>query len=159
MKPSSPTIIIDSREQTPLCFTQLPSIVGTLYSGDYSLLGAEHLFAVERKTLDDLAASCTHSRRSVFEHELLRLRGHRFRRLLIIGSEEEVLAQRYRSNMLPKALLGSVYAFEMRYDLPVVWTADSDSAAQLIERWAQRFATEVSKVSFNVNSAKKSPFP
>lgn len=159
MKPSSPTIIIDSREQTPLCFTQLPSIVGTLYSGDYSLLGAEHLFAVERKTLDDLAASCTHSRRSVFEHELLRLRGHRFRRLLIIGSEEEILAQRYRSNMLPKALLGSVYAFEMRYDLPVVWAADPDSAAQLIERWAQRFATEVSKVSFNVNSVKKPPSP
>lgn len=159
MKPSKPTIIIDSREQTPLSFTQLPSIVGTLYSGDYSLLGAEHLFAVERKTLDDLAASCTHSRRSAFEHELLRLRGHRFRRLLIIGSEEEVLAQRYRSNMLPKALLGSIYAFEMRYDLPVVWAADPDSAAQLIERWAQRFVTEVSKVSFNVNSVKKSPSP
>ena len=128
---STPTIIIDSREQTPLRFTQLPSIVDTLYSGDYSIQGAEHLFAVERKTLDDLAASCTHSRRSTFEHELLRLRGHRFRRLLIIGSEEEVLAQRYRSNILPKALLGSLYAFEVRYDLPVVWTADPSIAAFL----------------------------
>jgi len=133
--------------------------VGTLYSGDYSLLGAEHLFAVERKTLDDLAASCTHSRRSTFEHELLRLRGHRFRRLLIIGSEEAVLAQRYRSNILPQTLLGSLYAFEMRYDVPVVWTADPDSAAKLIERWAKKFATEITKVSFDVNCVKKSPSP
>jgi ERCC4-type nuclease len=155
MKPSSPTIIIDKREQTPLCFNQLPSIVDTLYSGDYSIQGAEHLFAAERKSLDDLAASCTHSRRSTFEHELLRLRGHRFRRLLIIGSEEAVLARRYRSNMLPKSLLGSIDSFEMRYDVPVVWTASPDSAAKLIERWAQRFVTEITKVSFNVNCGKK----
>ena len=157
MKPSRPTIIIDSREQTPLCFTQLPSIVDTLYSGDYSIQGAEHLFAVERKSLDDLAASFTFSRRDTFEHELLRLRGHRFRRLLIIGSEEEVLAQRYRSNIRPQTLLGSLYAFEVRYDIPVVWTASPDSAAKLIERWAQRFVTEITKVSFNVNCGKKSP--
>ena len=156
---STPTIIVDTREQTPLSFTQLPSIVDTLYSGDYSVQGAERLFAVERKTLDDLATSCTHSRRSTFEHELLRLRGHRFRRFLIIGSEEEVLAQRYRSNILPKALLGSLYSFEMRYDLPVVWTADPDSAAELIERWAQRFVTEITKVSFDVNCGKKPPSP
>ena len=78
-------------------------------------------------------------------------------KILIIGSEEEVLAQRYRSNMLPKALLGSLYAFEMRYDIPVVWTADPDSAAKLIERWAQRFVTEITKVSFNVNCGKKPP--
>jgi len=157
VKPSIPTLIIDKREQTPLSFTQLPSIVDTLYSGDYSIQGAEHLFAVERKTLDDLATSFTFSRRATFEHELLRLRGHRFRRLLIIGSEEDVLAQRYRSNMLPKALLGSLYSFEIRYDIPVVWTADPDSAAELIERWAQRFVTEITKVSYNVNCGKKSP--
>ena len=157
MKPSSPTIIIDSREQTPLRFTQLPSIVDTLYSGDYSIQGAEHLFAVERKSLDDLAASFTFSRRDTFEHELLRLRGHCFRRLLVIGSEEEVLAQRYRSNILPKALLASLYSFEVRYDIPLVWTASPDSAAKLIERWAKKFATEITKVSFDVNCGKKPP--
>ena len=85
-----PTIIIDSREKTPLVFN-CPSVVRGLYSGDYSFVGAEHSFAVERKTLDDLAASCTFDRREVFERELLRLRGCRFKRLLIIGLEEDMI--------------------------------------------------------------------
>ena len=95
-----PTIIIDSREKTPLVFN-CPSVKECLYSGDYSFVGAEHLFAVERKSLDDLAASCVKSRRATFENELLRLRGCRFRRLLITATEEDVhahnLPQQYES--------------------------------------------------------------
>ena len=48
-------IIIDTREQTPWSFN--PAVadvqVGTLRTGDYSLLGDDH-FAIERKSLDDL---------------------------------------------------------------------------------------------------------
>ena len=66
---------------------------------------------------------------------------------------------RYYSNILPQTLLGSLYAFEMRYDIPVVWTADPDSAAKLIERWAKKLVTEITKVSFDVNCVKKSPSP
>ena len=153
MKPTTPTIIIDSREKTPLVFN-CPSVVRGLYSGDYSFVGAEHLFAVERKSLDDLAASCTFDRRKVFEHELLRLRGHRFRRLLIIGSEEDVCAHRYHSEITPKAVLGSLRSFEVRYDVPVVWKADPDSAARQVELWAQKFATEVCKVSYAISQGR-----
>jgi ERCC4-type nuclease len=154
MKPTTPTIIIDSREKTPLVF-DCPSVVRGLYSGDYSFVGAEHLFAVERKSLDDLAASCTFERREVFEHELLRLRGCRFKRLLIIGSEEDVCEHRYHSEITPKAVLGSLRSFEVRYDVPVVWKADPDSAARQVELWAQKFATELCKVSYNVSQAKR----
>ena len=136
MKPTTPTIIIDSREKTSLAF-EFPTVVGGLYTGDYSLVGAEHLFAVERKTLDDLAASCAGSRREVFEHELGRLRGYRFRRLLIIGTEADIYAHNYRSNITPNALLGSVLSFEVRYDIPLVWEPDVQAAARLVERWAQ----------------------
>src|SRR5688572_25097121 len=65
-EPSEFTIIIDSREQNPLTFTRLSSIRGTLQSGDYSIAGLEHLFAIERKSLDDLAMSVT-SERERFE--------------------------------------------------------------------------------------------
>ncbi len=150
MKPTTPTIIIDSREKTPLAF-EFPTIVGGLYSGDYGIVGAEHLFAVERKTLDDLAASCAGSRREVFEHELGRLRGCRFRRLLIIGTEADIHAHNYRSNITPNALLGSVLSFEVRYDIPLVWEPDAQAAARLVERWAQRFAREAMKVSYEIS--------
>ena len=158
MNPTTPTIIIDSREQTPLVF-EYPSVVRGLYSGDYSFVGAEHSFAVERKSLDDLAASCVKSRRATFEHELLRLRGCRFKRLLIIGSEEDVYEHRYRSNVTPNAVLGSLHSFEVRYDVPVVWKADPDSAARQVELWAQKFATELCKTSYDISQAKRVASP
>ena len=154
MNQMRPTIIIDSREKTPLEF-DYPSVVRGLYSGDYSFVGAEHLFAVERKTLADLAASCARSRREVFEHELLRLRGYRFRRLLITATEEDVHAHNYRSNMSPNALLGSVFTFEVRYDIPLVWEPDVGAAARLVERWAQRFAREAMKDSYQISKGAK----
>ena len=149
-----PILIADSREKTPLVFN-CPSVVRGLYSGDYSFVGAEHLFAVERKTLADLAASCASSRREVFEHELLRLRGCRFRRLLITATEEDVHAHNYRSNMSPNALLGSVHTFEVRYDIPLVWEPDVGAAARLVERWAQRFAREAMKDSYQISIEAK----
>ena len=156
MKPITPTIIIDSREQTPLVFN-CPSVKACLYTGDYSFVGAEHLFAVERKTLADLAASCASSRREVFEHELLRLRGYRFRRLLVTATEADIHAHNYRSNMMPNALLGSVLTFEVRYNIPLVWEPDVGVAAQLVERWAQRFAREAMKDSYQISIGAK-PF-
>jgi hypothetical protein len=36
---SRPVIVVDSREQSPLAFTRLKAVTGTLYSGDYSILG------------------------------------------------------------------------------------------------------------------------
>jgi hypothetical protein len=86
----SPTIIIDSREQEPLVFQRLPSKTGTLQTGDYSVAGLEQLFTVERKSVPDLVGCCIRENRERFERELHRLRGFRFKRLLIVGSELEV---------------------------------------------------------------------
>jgi ERCC4-type nuclease len=99
-----PTIVIDTREQTPLTFANLPSERGTLQSGDYSARGLEELFAVERKSIADLVACCTVERER-FERELHRLRGFRFARLLIVGCEAEITTHRYRGNTSPKSVL------------------------------------------------------
>jgi DNA excision repair protein ERCC-4 len=139
-------IIIDSREQTPLEFTRLPSIRGTLQSGDYSVAGLEHLFAVERKSLDDLAMSVT-TERERFERELHRLRGFHFKRLLIVGTREDIENHTYRSKAKPNAILASLSAFECRYDIPVVFAANAVSAAQSIESWAYWFAREIRKAA------------
>jgi DNA excision repair protein ERCC-4 len=98
-----PAIVIDSREQQPLSFSRLPTTRGTLLTGDYSVLGLQELFVIERKSVSDLVGCCVGQNRERFERELHRLRGFRFKRLLIIGSEAEILAGRYcsKSNHQP----------------------------------------------------------
>ncbi len=137
-----PTVVIDSREQWPLPIQRLPTIRAGLYSGDYSVTGLENVFAVERKSVDDLVGCCVNSNRERFEHELHRLRGFRFKRLLIIGHREQVERGDYTSRITPPAVLGTLAAFEIRYDCPVCWADTPEAAASLVERWAWYFARE-----------------
>lgn len=91
MKTPTPTIIIDTREQTPLLFANLPTERRTLTTGDYSVLGFERDFSIERKTIEDLIQSATFERER-FERELVRMRGYSFRRLLIVGTLADITA-------------------------------------------------------------------
>jgi len=45
--------------------------------------------------------------RERFERELHRIRGYRFKRLLVVGSEAEILAGHYHSNIKPSAVLAT----------------------------------------------------
>jgi ERCC4-type nuclease len=137
-----PEIVVDSREQSPLVFTRLQAVTGSLYSGDYSIRCLEDSFAVERKSIDDLANCCLASNRDRFEHELHRLRGYRFKRLLIIGSRDDIAAGRYYSRIAPKAVLATLGAFEVRFDLPIVFAETSADAALQVERWVWYFSRE-----------------
>src|SRR4051794_16412534 len=85
-----PVIVRDTREQLPLAFTRLQCEPGTLTTGDYSFRGGENIFSVERKSIADLVGCCTGENRERFERELHRLRGYRFKRLLIIGTQAEI---------------------------------------------------------------------
>jgi hypothetical protein len=58
--------------------------------------------------------------RERFERELHRLHGYRFKRLLVVGSEAEILAGQYHSNK-PNAVPATLYAFEVRDDLPITF--------------------------------------
>jgi len=140
-----PTIVVDTREQTPLAFSRLPSVVGTLTSGDYSFQGGQELLAIERKSIQDLVAGCVGDNRDRFERELHRLRGFRFARLVICGYESEVRTGRYRGGISPKAVLTTVAAFEARYNVPVVWAGTPQHAAESVERWVWWFAREIVK--------------
>jgi ERCC4-type nuclease len=139
----APTIIVDNREQDPLAFTRLASRLGTLYTGDYSAAGVEYVFAIERKSVADLVGCSMNSNRERFERELHRLRGFRFKRLLVVGSEAEILSGEYHSKIAPKAVLATLQAFEVRYDCPVVYASTATEAARRIEFWAYWFCREV----------------
>jgi ERCC4-type nuclease len=131
-----PTILVDTREQEPLVFKRLPSIRATLVTADYSVLGLEPLFVVERKSLDDLANSCSGEGRQRFERELSRMRSYPFRRLLIIGSEDQIRQSQYHSKVNPQSVIGSLATWEIRFNLPVVFAASAEQAARQLESWA-----------------------
>jgi ERCC4-type nuclease len=152
-----PVIAIDTREQSPLKFTRLQAVERALFTGDYSILGLEDAFAVERKSLDDIANCCLSSNRDRFEHELHRLRGYRFKRLLVVGTREDIVAGRYHSRILPKAVLATLSAFEIRYDLPVTFIETPEEAATAIERWAFYYCREVIKLAHALSKSSHQP--
>jgi len=138
-----PVMVIDTREQTPLPFKRLASVRATLTSGDYSFRGGEELFAVERKSIADLVACCVGENRERFFRELHRLRGFRFKRLLIVGTRKEIEAGNFRSNINPRAVFATLSAIEARYDVPVVFSATPDDAGERVESWAWWVAREM----------------
>ena len=138
-----PVVVIDTREQAPLAFSRLQSERGTLQSGDYSFRGGEELFAVERKSIPDLVACCVGENRERFFRELHRLRGYRFKRLVIVGTREQIAAGDYHSNVSPKAVLATLAALEVRFDVPCVFAPSPEDAVRQIESWAYWFAREI----------------
>jgi len=156
---AEPTAIIDTREQTPLTL-DLPSIPKGLTSGDYSFVGGEHLFAVERKSLADLIA-CVTRERERFERELIRLRGYRFRRLLIVGTPEDLEGGHYVSQTPPTAIAQSLAVWEVRYDIPYIFACAPDIAGRIVSNWIRAFARELVKdaTTMAVGSPAASPSP
>jgi ERCC4-type nuclease len=156
-----PTLVIDTREQTPLAPQRLPWTRGTLTTGDYSVLGLEDLFAVERKSIDDLVACCksgtkaAEGERERFERELHRLRGFRFARLLVVGTVADIEAGAYKSEIAPLAVRNSLRAFEARYNIPVIFRSTPEAAAELVEDWAYWFARECAGAVEKMRLAEK----
>lgn len=138
-----PVAVIDTREQAPLVFTRLPAQRGTLQSGDYSFVGGENLFAVERKSVADLVGCCMGEARERFFRELHRLRGFRFRRLLVVGTAQEIATGQYRSAIRPRSVLATLSTIEARFDVPVVFQPDPAAAARQVEDWVWWYAREI----------------
>ncbi len=126
-------IVVDSREQRPFSFDNeiykgTTCELGTLQSGDYSLVGLTDKVAVERKSLADLVM-CLGRERPRFERELQRARGlDAF--LVVIESTFEDLAQgRYRSLLKPHSAAQSIFAFASRYGICFHFAGSRPAAA------------------------------
>lgn len=130
----TPTIIVDTREQHPLVFGNLPTVRGTLDTGDYSVAGLEHLIAVERKSLPDLLACLGHGR-DRFKRELQRLRAHRFRLLIIEADAATIERGEWRSQLKPQHVFGALASWTVTYGLPVWLAGNHEMASQFVERY------------------------
>ncbi|MEW6262165.1 MAG: ERCC4 domain-containing protein [Thermodesulfobacteriota bacterium] len=140
----TPTIVIDTREQDPLTFT-LPMERGTLVTGDYSVKGLESFLAVERKSVDDLVGCLKNGQRERFERELSRGRGLDYFALVLEADLKTFADGHYRSEMNPKAVVQSLLAFSVRYNLPVFFCPGRDYAARVVESLLLKYVAELEK--------------
>lgn len=138
----APTAIIDTREQEPFEFVNMPSAPGTLTTGDYSVKGLEHLVAVERKSLPDLLG-CVGGDRDRFKRELQRLRAYRFRLLVIEATAAEIEAGGWRCKVHPNSVIGSLAGWAAQYGLPVWLGGSHESCGRFVERFLYQAARAV----------------
>ncbi|MCH7872023.1 MAG: ERCC4 domain-containing protein [Planctomycetes bacterium] len=135
-----PVVIIDTREQRPWRFENLETQRVALTTGDYSIRGLTHLVSVERKSLGDLF-HCVGRDRDRFKRELSRLRGFRFRALIIEATLAEIEAGQWRSKLQPAHVLGSLTAWTVQFGLPIVFAGDHAAAG----RYAQRYLFQAAR--------------
>ena len=117
-----PTILVDTREQTPLDIRSPFEVTG-LPIGDYGVKGFSDwnnpAFIVERKTLDDLVASLT-SGRERFMREIEKMRQFKFAVIIVEAYESEILRWDYQSKATPQSILQSLAAIQVRAGVHVI---------------------------------------
>jgi ERCC4-type nuclease len=146
--PLTPTIIQDTREQTPLNITAFPVEVSGLPVGDYGIKGFSTWenpeFIIERKSLADLTNSVGNDRER-FMKEILKMRQFAFRGLVIEGWQEDIWEHRYPSAITPQSVMGSLDALSVRCDLHLYWCGDSQGAARCVEQLVRHFVSGIEK--------------
>jgi len=156
------TVAIDNREQLPYQFQAIkcdaakakrpmivPTRFQTLQTGDYSIVGMEHLYAIERKSKSDLYGTLSGGRER-FERELERMAAMHHADIVIEASLLELITKPpERSSVPPKAINRSIIAWSQRYPTIHWWMcegriAGEQMAFRLLERFYQDY-TEATK--------------
>lgn len=135
MKAPPFTIVIDTREQRPYPFTGLATQVGTLATGDYSILGYEDKIAVERKGKED-AWACVAGERERFERCLERLAGlHRAAIVIECDLRDFSVRPSYIQRVTPATAVGSFISWSVKYQIQLFWCDTRAYAERVVVRY------------------------
>jgi DNA excision repair protein ERCC-4 len=145
----TPDILLVEDTREPLVggfsdFFITPCIRAALPTGDYSVAGAEHLVAIERKSVIDLVKSVIHQRER-FERELSRARGFDYFAVVCECGADDLLAGRwgrFKSKANPVSVWESVAAFTVRYGTPFLFAGDRTTGAHLTESLLLKWVRE-----------------
>lgn len=119
-------VIRDDREKKPWSLPGVEVGEGRLETGDYTVEGFEDRFAVERKSLNDLATSLGNGR-DRFEAEIRRAQSMDEFVVIVEGSRADVEAHQYYSNIHPNAVLGTTEKWPFKYGtLEFVWAGENE---------------------------------
>lgn len=126
----APALVIDTREPPDTRYQfEHPTVVTKLDTGDYSIVGLEGCVAVERKELGDFIG-CVGNSRDRFSRELARSNGMRRLWVVIEATLSDIAVGNYRSQINTSAVLGSIAAWENRFDSARFVFAGSRSLGQ-----------------------------
>jgi len=131
-------IAIDSREQNPYSFANCASVVKGLKSGDYSINGFEDEIAIERKSLIDAYGTIGQGR-ARFECELSRLADMEYAAIVIESSLTSFLIGPKYSELNPKAAIGSLLAWSVKFRLPIFFCDDRTHAQAVTAKLLEKF--------------------
>jgi ERCC4-type nuclease len=132
LKSEQVTAVVDTRERTPWDLSPMRMIRNTLTTGDYTVVGLEHVVRLERKTLPDLL-QCVGRCRSRFEREVRRLLAYPVRALVVESSWCRIESGQYNSQIPPDAVVGSLLGW-MATGLPVIMAGDRRRASRYAKR-------------------------
>lgn len=153
-------VVIDTREQKCGHITEyfqskkIPYVCEKLDFGDYTLkvplphcqrpVYLQNHCVIERKAnLNELSGNFTQSRERI-EAEFLRAKGRLF--LLIENAKyQDILNHKYNTKYLPQSFMGTLKAFEARYDLRIKFMEDTTYSGDYIYRTLQCHLKELLK--------------
>ena len=153
-------ILVDDREKKPFNFPGVETEEARLETGDYTVKGWEDYFAVERKSLNDLATSVGNGR-DRFEAEIRRAQNMNEFAVVVEGSRADIASHQYYSKIHPNAVLGTTEKWPWKWNtLEFVWAGENeqgekvrnlpearDHAAQetlrLLDRWYLQHASDL----------------
>lgn len=133
LKEDQITCICDTREKLPLDLTPLKMVRGTLSTADYSIVGLEHVVAVERKSLQDMIG-CIGYGRDRFEREMHRILAYPARLIVIEGHMAQIQLKQYRGEIHPNAVIGSLLGW-MAKGVPIMFASDHAEAGKMVARF------------------------
>lgn len=134
------TFIVDTREQNP--FWKNDVVTKKLDFGDYSIEGYETDFAIERKSMADLVGTLT-SGHARFKRELQRAQIASFFAIVVEGSYEDLLAQRWSGSAYTKVkgfqIASIVDTLRVKYGIHIYFCKDRRGAKTLTRNLAKSF--------------------
>ena len=143
-RPKEPVdIVVDTREQMPWAFSPRVTVHrAPLRAGDYSLVGAEERFAIERKSVADLIHSLT-TERDRFVRELQLLRGYEWSAVFVEGDLAAIARGDFRSYASPESIVGSCAWIATDVGVPVVFCGTRAAASMYAEKMLIRLAARI----------------
>ena len=137
-------IVIDNREKRPWVFS-VPTISGTLSTGDYSVKGLEDYISIEKKDLGDLC-NCLGKDRDRFLKEMERARALEFFAIIIEADLKTIMNGRFRSLISVRSLIGSLMTFCFRFNAHVFFAGDRAGGERICEELLVKFVREKQKI-------------
>ena len=130
------TIAVDTREQQPYQFDGAEVV--TLSTGDYSIVGLEDRVTIERKSKADAYGSLGQGR-ARFRREFERLAEFDYAVVVVEDTVQGFLRRPSHSKMNPRAAIGSLLAWSVRYRVPVFFAGDRVHGRALTHKLLQMY--------------------